>query len=193
MKRLLVRSTRTCARWLTQMHDACVVVKKTVAEPCWLCACVRVCLHACKRVSPSFPLTSASSNTCLRHVFVHFIACPSLLLLDKIDASPLDELAVPCLIVAACVCMSVLFILQCASEAQIEESTSQQIQACAEQDSEDGNEAEIAIAKRTVALGSSKLGTPWVLVNGKYLEDPDTLLNKVCEVYKGEKPEGCNA
>ena len=89
--------------------------------------------------------------------------------------------------------MSVLFILQCASEAQIEESTSQQIQACAEQDSEDGNEAETAIAKRTVALGSSKLGTPWVLVNGKYLEDPDTLLNKVCEVYKGEKPEGCNA
>ena len=110
MKRLLVRSTRTCARWLTQMHDACVVVKKTVAEPCWLCACVRVCLHACKRVSPSFPLTSASSNTCLRHVFVHFIACPSLLLLDKIDASPLDELAVPCLIVAACVCMSVFHV-----------------------------------------------------------------------------------
>ena len=49
-------------------------------------------------------------------------------------------------------------------------------------------------ARATVALGLAKLGTPWVMLNGKYLENPGTygvMLNAVCAAYTGAKPAGC--
>lgn len=49
-----------------------------------------------------------------------------------------------------------------------------------------------ANAKRTAELGKSKEGTPWIMVNGKHLDDPDKLLNAVCSAYKGTKPAGCS-
>jgi len=48
-----------------------------------------------------------------------------------------------------------------------------------------------AAARATVALGTSKLGTPWVVVEGEALDDPDTLLEAVCTRYAGPKPAGC--
>lgn len=48
-----------------------------------------------------------------------------------------------------------------------------------------------ANAKRTAAVGTGRKGTPWVVVNGQALEDPDTLLSAVCDAYTGTKPAGC--
>jgi interferon gamma-inducible protein 30 len=51
----------------------------------------------------------------------------------------------------------------------------------------------VANAKKTIALGPSKLGTPWVLVNGVVLQDATTLLEAVCAKMKGTKPAGCSS
>jgi len=47
-------------------------------------------------------------------------------------------------------------------------------------------------AKATAALGKSKLGTPWILVEGKHV-DPDDLLAEICAAYKGDLPPGCDS
>mmetsp|Transcript_40046 Transcript_40046/g.58909 ORF Transcript_40046/g.58909 Transcript_40046/m.58909 type:complete len:189 (-) Transcript_40046:250-816(-) len=80
---------------------------------------------------------------------------------------------------------------ECASQAGIDQSTSAAIKKCAAPGSVAGNAIEAANAKATVALGDSKLGTPWVIVNGVQLENPDTLLETVCNAYKGPAPAGC--
>jgi len=36
-------------------------------------------------------------------------------------------------------------------------------------------------------------GVPWVLLNGKSMDDPMALLKSVCAAYTGEKPKGCGA
>lgn len=55
-----------------------------------------------------------------------------------------------------------------------------------------GQALDAANAAKTVAFGTSRLGTPWVVVNGKALEDPTTLTRAVCTAYAGAKPAGCN-
>ena len=80
----------------------------------------------------------------------------------------------------------------CATEAGIPSETRAAIQTCAATGSSEGDAIEVANAKATIALGNSKLGTPWVVVNGNYLDDPDTLLQTVCNEYKGKTPAGCN-
>merc|ERR1719193_1073281 len=45
-------------------------------------------------------------------------------------------------------------------------------------------------AMRTVALGTAKTGTPYVLVNGKE-SDSRSLLRAVCQQYTGPKPAAC--
>lgn len=59
--------------------------------------------------------------------------------------------------------------------------------------SQEGVDATVANAQATVALGSSKLGVPWVIMEAKWLEDSDSLLQAICEAYQGEKPAGCSA
>lgn len=54
-----------------------------------------------------------------------------------------------------------------------------------------GGAVDVANARRTVALGPGKLGTPWVLVNGKPIQDASELLRAVCTAYTGTKPAGC--
>lgn len=45
-------------------------------------------------------------------------------------------------------------------------------------------------AKLTAALGDSKLGTPWVMLNGQNLQDPSTLLHSVCQALNNNPPPG---
>lgn len=57
-----------------------------------------------------------------------------------------------------------------------------------------GANIDVQNAKATVKLGSSKLGTPWVYVDGKHLDDTDKLLSTVCASIKqkgGGSPAGC--
>lgn len=79
----------------------------------------------------------------------------------------------------------------CAKQAGISASVSKSIQACASEGSKIGDQLQVKNAQKTIQLGSSKLGTPWVIVNGKYLDDPDSLLTTVCNEYTGTKPKGC--
>lgn len=49
-------------------------------------------------------------------------------------------------------------------------------------------------AKKTLALGTSKLGTPWVVVDGVHIDDVANMLAVVCASIKektGNVPEGC--
>jgi len=58
---------------------------------------------------------------------------------------------------------------------------------------------DLVAAKATAALGTSKEGTPWVLVNGQPLDDPSTLLASVCDTWAAEAgsgdttPAGCTS
>lgn len=54
-----------------------------------------------------------------------------------------------------------------------------------------GMELNVANANKTAAIGDSKLGTPWVLVNGEAIDDVDNLLQSVCAAYQGDPPKGC--
>ena len=58
--------------------------------------------------------------------------------------------------------------------------------------SADGVKAQRDMAQRTVALGSSRPGTPWVVVDGQALQDVSALLQAVCDAYTGAKPAGCS-
>mmetsp|Transcript_10868 Transcript_10868/g.15062 ORF Transcript_10868/g.15062 Transcript_10868/m.15062 type:complete len:187 (+) Transcript_10868:214-774(+) len=54
-----------------------------------------------------------------------------------------------------------------------------------------GETFDIANAKATAQYGASRLGTPWVVVDGKALQDVSDLLSTVCQSYQGIKPAGC--
>jgi len=47
------------------------------------------------------------------------------------------------------------------------------------------------MARKTVALGTKKTGTPYVLVNGE--ENSTDLLKAVCNEYTGTKPDACKS
>eukprot|EP00299_Pterocystis_sp_00344_P016185 c8115_g1_i7.p1 GENE.c8115_g1_i7~~c8115_g1_i7.p1 ORF type:complete len:162 (+),score=28.48 c8115_g1_i7:402-887(+) len=55
----------------------------------------------------------------------------------------------------------------------------------------EANEVHLTYAQKTIALGAAKQGTPWILVNGVVLKDPDDLFLAVCEAYQGVKPLPC--
>lgn len=55
----------------------------------------------------------------------------------------------------------------------------------------EGEAVDAMNAQLTAQYGTSRLGTPWVVVNGKALQDPATLLKTVCAAYTGTKPAGC--
>ena len=44
-----------------------------------------------------------------------------------------------------------------------------------------GKAVESANAAATAQLGTSKAGTPWVIVDGEHLDDPSTLKSVVCQ------------
>jgi len=48
------------------------------------------------------------------------------------------------------------------------------------------------MAKATAKLGAAKLGTPWVVLNGKNI-DPTSLLDQVCAALDAPKPAGCGS
>lgn len=74
----------------------------------------------------------------------------------------------------------------CAEQAGVDFKT---VQECVTGD--EGHQLNAANAKKTAAIGTDRKGTPWVLVDGKVLDDPDTLLSAVCSAYTGSKPAGC--
>lgn len=53
----------------------------------------------------------------------------------------------------------------------------------------DGETVEKEMAKAT----PDHPGVPYILVNGKAINDPSGLLKAVCDAYTGAKPAGCNA
>lgn len=55
-------------------------------------------------------------------------------------------------------------------------------------------EVTVANAKETLKLGASKLGTPWVLIDGETVPTKDLpiLLDIVCERMEDPKPDGCS-
>lgn len=58
-----------------------------------------------------------------------------------------------------------------------------------------GAEIDARNARRTALLGTSKIGTPWIMINGVNLKDPSTMLKAVCsavEAAGGKLPKGCN-
>lgn len=57
----------------------------------------------------------------------------------------------------------------------------------------EGDAADAFNAKQTAAFGTSRPGTPWVLVNGEVVKDVDNVLQAVCDAITGTKPKGCTA
>mmetsp|Transcript_3434 Transcript_3434/g.5337 ORF Transcript_3434/g.5337 Transcript_3434/m.5337 type:complete len:189 (+) Transcript_3434:263-829(+) len=55
-----------------------------------------------------------------------------------------------------------------------------------------GDEYDKTNAKATAHYGASRLGTPWVVVDGKAMQDVSDLLETVCDSYQGTKPSGCS-
>jgi len=75
---------------------------------------------------------------------------------------------------------------KCATSSKVDY---QKLQKCSS--SEQGKKIDIENAIATTKLGSSKLGTPWVLINGIYVQNPMQLLDAVCAAIKGDQPAGC--
>lgn len=69
------------------------------------------------------------------------------------------------------------------------EVSAQSIFACA--DGEQGTALLHRNAQLTNALQPPHKFVPWVVVNGKPVQEPGHLLNLVCRLYQGEKPEAC--
>jgi hypothetical protein len=76
---------------------------------------------------------------------------------------------------------------KCAQKSNIDAT---KLHTCA--NGEQGQQIDIKNAVKTTKLGSTKLGTPWVVVNGEYVQDPMKLLSSVCDAISGDKPPGCS-
>jgi len=75
----------------------------------------------------------------------------------------------------------------CASSAGIDPSA---LNECA--DGAEGARLDMESARATARFGDGRLGTPWIVVNGKHLDDPSELLRAVCDAYEGpDVPKGC--
>lgn len=77
---------------------------------------------------------------------------------------------------------------QCAKRSNIDY---QKLNKCA--NGPQGQKIDVQNAIATTKLGTSKLGTPWVLINGVYVENPMQLLESVCAaISSSPKPAGCS-
>lgn len=56
----------------------------------------------------------------------------------------------------------------------------------------EGKSLTVDNAKKTVALGTAKLGTPWILINGKSYQG-NSLKRAICDAYTGASPPGCHS
>lgn len=82
------------------------------------------------------------------------------------------------------------FVRKCASVAGLDPDS---IEACVA-DKARSTVLDRALAQRTAQLGDAKKGTPWVLVDGKNLEETGALLATVCSAWTakgGTAPAGC--
>lgn len=74
---------------------------------------------------------------------------------------------------------------KCAKSSDMDEAA---IRSCAS--GAEGESILVANAKKTAALGTAKLGTPWILINGKSFTG-DNLKSAICNAYTGTAPKGC--
>jgi interferon, gamma-inducible protein 30 len=58
---------------------------------------------------------------------------------------------------------------------------------------DEGKQLEKEMAAETDALSPAHTMVPWVVVNGKPLDNPDSILQSVCDAYTGTKPTGCSS
>ena len=69
-----------------------------------------------------------------------------------------------------------------------------EVDACT--NSKKGETIEAENARLTANLGTAKLGTPWILINGIYLQNPSNMLKAVCDAIQEEGmqkiPAGCH-
>jgi len=56
---------------------------------------------------------------------------------------------------------------------------------------EDGQSANAMVGIQTASLNPQHTGTPWVIVNGKHLDNQSELLYEVCNLMDSPKPRGC--
>jgi len=47
-------------------------------------------------------------------------------------------------------------------------------------------------AKKTAAFGTSRQGTPWIVIDGEHIADGVTVIKAVCDAYTGTKPAACS-
>lgn len=74
---------------------------------------------------------------------------------------------------------------KCAKNSNMDEAA---IRSCAS--GTEGESILVANAKLTAALGTAKLGTPWILINGKSFQG-NSLKTAICNAYTGTAPAGC--
>jgi hypothetical protein len=77
----------------------------------------------------------------------------------------------------------------CAEDSKIDVD---KLNACT--NSSEGVDLDMGNAALTAQFGSSRLGTPWIVVNNKHLNEPSDLRNAICDAYTGsDKPKGCTS
>lgn len=69
-------------------------------------------------------------------------------------------------------------------------ATSSQIDAKALGQCFGGRQGDVAVKAQAMAT-PDHLGVPWILVNGKLVEEGTDLLKEVCKAYKGPTPKAC--
>mgnify|MGYP001219664600 FL=1 len=125
----------------------------------------KICQHSTEECDANLAEACARKYSPSQYAFVSFLAC-----FEKAegDMSALES---------------------CASDSKIDVDN---FNTC--RNSSEGVELDMNNARATAQFGSSRLGTPWIVVNGKHIDTPSDLREEICKAYTGtDKPKGCTS